>query len=361
MRVIKCRKCGFPFWFSKIIRWNDNGTISDRFRPDLRTVMIESNIFNELFARIEEYMGISISHLVFEAQRNAAKEVIDSVLNKFPFMLGRVGPNKRIVVSLFCKLAVLTGQSYAKALRYRPGRMGEAIIRNPYNRELMAAIILGAFESLERQPFEHTWKKVDGDDVVSITASDRKPDVSERMSVVLPPLKPGRHPIPRCPSCGMPRELSYLEWREDQGIIIDTRRGVRMTFLDAYTPGVVFREVEKELGKDIYPLIIRAQKEVTSRHLHDLHIVRKDEKISPGEHGDIYRRVLASLPIWGQGNPVDLKHERGFLKVTIDNPYNQHLLAGHLAAIFEALEGMEPEVEWSSPEPNSAVFTLRTP
>ncbi|MDY6795526.1 MAG: hypothetical protein SWK76_09670 [Actinomycetota bacterium] len=134
----------------------------------------------------------------------------------------------------------------------RPGCIREAIIRNPYNRELMAVIVLGAFESLERRPFEHTWKKVEGDDVIRITASDEKPQISERLGVILPPLKPGSLTYPRCSSYSVPGELSYLEWREDQGIIMDSQRGVRMTFLDAYTPGVVFRELEK----DIYPLII---------------------------------------------------------------------------------------------------------
>ncbi|MDY6796423.1 MAG: hypothetical protein SWK76_14285 [Actinomycetota bacterium] len=84
-------------------------------------MLIGSNIFNELFARIEKHMCVSISHLVFEAHRNAAKEIMDSTLNKFPFFLGRIGPNKHLVVRVFCEVALVTGQSYAKALRYRPG------------------------------------------------------------------------------------------------------------------------------------------------------------------------------------------------------------------------------------------------
>ena len=60
--------------FSRIIRWNDNGTICERMMPDLRAVLLEADLFNNLFARIEEKMGISLSHLVFEAQRNAAAQ-----------------------------------------------------------------------------------------------------------------------------------------------------------------------------------------------------------------------------------------------------------------------------------------------
>jgi len=358
LRILKCPRCGFPFMFSRIIRWNDNGTICERMMPDLRAVLLEADLFNDLFARIEEKMGISLSHLVFEAQRNAAKEVIDGVLNKFPFSLGRVGYNKKVVVRVFCTVALVTGQSYAKAVRYRPGLEGEALIRNPYNRELMAAIILGAFESLEQKPFAHTWMEIDGDDVIAITASSEKPEISHRLAVHMPPLKPGSLSYPRCRICGVPRELSYLEWRANEGIIMDTRRGVRMAFLDGFTPTTVFRELEKELGEEIYPLIIKAQKETTHRHLDELQLISREDRSAPGGNRGIYEKVLAPLPLWGQGNPVRLEQDGGYLRVAVENPYNEHLLAGHMAAIFEAVEGKESEIAWENPDPFTTVFTV---
>lgn len=359
MRVLKCPRCGFPLMFSRIIRWNDNGTITERMMPDLRAVLLEADLFNTFFARIEEKMGISISHLVFVAQRNAAKEVIDGVLNRFPFSLGRLGPNKKLVVRVFCTVAVVTGQSYARAIRYRPGREGEALIRNPYNRELMAAIILGAFESLERKPFEHTWAHIDGDDCIVITASDRKPEFSDRLAVHMPPLKPGNLSFPRCRMCGVPRELSYLEWREEEGIIVDNRRGVRMAFLDGFTPTTVFRELEMELGEDIHPLVITAQKEATHRHLEALKLITGKDRASPAGHRGIYEKILAELPLRGQGNPVRLDLGRGCLKIAVENPYNEHLLAGQMAAVFEAVEGTEAEVIWESADAFTTEFTLR--
>ncbi len=358
MRTLKCPRCGFPFMFSRIIKWNSNGTITERMMPDLRAVLLEADLFNTLFARIEEKMGISISHLVFEAQRNAAKEVIDGVLNRFPFSLARLGYNKKVVVRVFCTVAVVTGQSYARAVRYRPGRDGEAIIRNPYNRELMAAIILGAFESLERKPFEHTWAEINGDDVIVITASREKPEISDRLAVHMPPLKPGYLSFPRCRVCGVPAQLSFLRWKEEEGIIMDTRRGVRMAFLDGYTPTTVFRELEKELGEEIYPLVVAAQKEATHRHLDDLKLVTREDRMSPEGSRGIYERVLAPLPLFGQGNPVSLRLDEGRLEVTVENPYNDHLLAGHMAAVYEAVEGVESEVGWSKPDPFTVVFTV---
>ena len=320
---------------------------------------MESEIFNDLFKRIEEKMGISISHLVFEAQRNAAKEVIDGILNNFPFSLGRIGFNKKLVVRIFCTFAVVTGQCYAKALRYRRGYGGEAVIRNPYNRELMAAIILGAFESLEKRPFEHTWMEVNGEDVISVAVSEEKPDVSERLAVHHPPMKPGNFTFERCRLCGVPKELSYLEWREEEGIIIDRRRNIRMAFLDGYTPTTVFRELEKELGEDIYPLIIKAQKETTHRHLDELKLITGEDRVSPHGHRRIYEKVLAPLPLYGQGNPEILEQESGFLKVAVESAYNEYLLAGHIGAVFEAVEGVEASIEWEKPDSFTTTFTVR--
>lgn len=360
MSIKKCRECGFPYWLSKLIRWNENGTITMAVNPDYRVVIIESDFLTHLFSRIEENLGLPIEHLVFEAQRNASVHTIDSQLNKFPYSAGRLGPNKRIVVHAFCRLSLWLGQAYAKAISYKPSKGGEAIVRNPYNRELMAAIILGAFESLERKPFEHSWEKKDGEDIISIKPASQRPEISERLELEYPPLKPGHFYMPRCPSCDTPRELAYLRWNEEEGTIIDKRRDTRLTFLDGYVPSSVFRELEKELGEVIFPLIIQAEKDYTHRRIRDLGMVGTDKGVLPRrERESIYENALATLPLRGQGNPVDYHYSYEGLSVTVENPYNEHLLAGQMAALFEIAEGRDAEVEWASPEESSIVFTMR--
>ncbi|MBN2028600.1 MAG: hypothetical protein JW854_17750 [Actinobacteria bacterium] len=360
MAMKSCKECGFPYWLSKLIRWNENGTITMAVNPDYRVVIIESDFLTHLFARVEERLGLPISHLVFEAQRNASVHTINSQLDKFPYSFGRWGPNRRIVVHAFCRLSIWLGQAYTKAISYKPGKGGEAIVRNPYNRELMAAIILGAFESLERRPFEHTWIKMDGEDVISIKPAAQRPEISERLELEYPELKPGNFYLPRCRSCGTPRELAYMRWNEDEGTIIDNRRNARMTFLDGYVPTSVFREMEKELGEEIYPLIIQAEKDYTHRRIRDLGISGSEMGVLPRrERESIYENALATLPLRGQGNPVDYHYSYDGLAVTVENPYNEHLLAGQMAALFEIAEGKNAEVEWSSPEPSSIVFNVR--
>ena len=201
--IKKCRRCGFPRLLSKHIRWNENGTITMRVNPDQRAVIIEADLLTDLFSRIEEHLGLPISHLIFEAQRNAAVHTIDSQLSRFPYRAGRWGGlSKRIIVNGFCRLSICLGQAYAEVIAYRPGKGGKAIIRNPYNRELMAAIILGAFESLEKKPFQHTWIKSGDDDAISIAVAERGAEISKRFELDYPVLKPGDLFVPPCPSCG---------------------------------------------------------------------------------------------------------------------------------------------------------------
>jgi hypothetical protein len=360
MTMKRCRECGFPYWLSKLIHWNENGTITMAVNPDYRVVIIESDFLSNLFARIEEGLGLSISHLVFEAQRNASVHTIASQLDRFPYLLGRWGPNRRMVVKLFCRLSCWLGQAYAKPTMYRPGQNGEAIVRNPYDRELMAAIILGAFEALDRKPYEHAWKVEDGEDVISVRAVETRPEISQRLELVYPELKPGHFHMPRCRSCGAPRELSYLRWNEEKGTILDNRRNTRLVFLDGYVPTSVFRELEKELGDSIYPLIIQAEKDYTRRRMLELGMAGTGSIMLPRrERESIYENALATLPPHGQGNPVDYNYGYDGLTVTVENPYNEHLLAGQMAALFEVAEGKEAEVEWHSPDPSSIVFTVK--
>jgi hypothetical protein len=360
MAMKRCRECGFPYWLSKLIRWNDNGTITMNVNPDYRIVIIESDFLSHLFTRIEKSLEMSISHLVFEAQRNASVHTIESQLKRFPYFIGRWGPNKHVVIRSFCRLSIWLGQAYARPLHYRPGKGGEAVVRNPYNRELMAAIILGAFESLERKPFEHDWIGTGEEDVISVRPTQARPEISERLDFLYPELKPGHFHMPRCRSCGTPRELAYLRWNEEEGTITDNRRNTRLTFLDGYVPNVVFRELERELGEDVYPLIIQAEKDYTHRRIRELGIAGGEGGVLPRrERESIYENALATLPPRGQGNPVDYHYGYDGMTVTVDNPYNVHLLAGQMAALFEAAEGKAAQVEWHSPDPSSIVFTVR--
>ncbi len=348
----KCRKCGFHYIMAKLFSWNDNGTITMRNFPDMRTVIIESDFIDELFSRVEAQMGVSLRHIVFEAQVNASIRAVDTQLSRPLFRQGRRGSFKHIGAWVNSRIPIWSGMGYTRTVLYEPGKRYEAVVANPFSKELLGAIILGSFISLEKRPFTHSWRKVDGHEILVLEAAESRPEVSERLDIGFPPAKPGNLQLERCRACGTPAALSYLRWNEDQGIIIDSRRGVRVTFLDGYVPTLVIRELAEEIGEELlHPLVMEAEKDYTKAHVRSLGIADTAPRFySWEERNAVYRQVMEMLPLWGQGNPVDFQHGNGWLRVTVENPYNDLLLAGRMAGVFEMVEGLEAEVSWERPD-----------
>jgi len=357
MRIKKCKVCGFPYWLARSLRWTGNGTITIKRRPDFRTLLIEADYLSEIFDRIEEALGVSIHHIVFEAQRNAAKDVIEGNIGWARFAIRHIPGMRRLIITYFNRMASWSGQGYAETVSDGGKGTGAAIIRNPFNRDIMAAVIVGALESLDEMPYGFRWEKRGGDDVIVVEPSEKRPEISQRLTFTIPPAKPGSRRYQACPGCGVPVLLNSMEWREDEGIIMDTRRGVRMVILEIYTTSVVLRELARELGEDVYPVIVDAQRQFSLTHI-------RGEFLSGGEPGEgfdkdaFYRDVLDSLALRGQGNPVFWSMEDGRFTVSVENPHNEYILAGHLSALYELAEGRRPEVTWESPDPASVTFTL---
>ena len=356
MLAKKCRLCGFPYAISRMMKWNDNGTITLWLRRNFRAVLIEADFLSELFEQIERDMGISIRHIVFAAQRNAATEVAHANI-RGPFTVARLGPFKQISVRLLCRVAIFTGQSYARVLTYRGGRYGEALVRNPFDRDLMAAVIVGIFDGLERKPFGHTWKETDKGDVIVIQPEPSRPELVERMSFATLPPKKGERSFQRCPQCGVPSQLEDLEWNFDEGKVIDRRLQERMVLLDCYPPSVVIRELASELGDAIYPLVVEAQRSFSLRRIRQQFLAGRDPVLFRNQQY-LYERVLETIALRGLGNPATYLHAGERLSVTIENPYNVHLLAGHLAAMYELGEKKPACVEWDYLDENTIRFNM---
>jgi hypothetical protein len=359
MKIKKCKTCGFPVWFARALVWNDNGTISSKYQKDFHSLIIEADYLTEIFKRIEEVLGVSIQHIVFEAQRNAAGQVIDITTMGALEWLKKVPGGPRLVIQYMNRLSMWTGQSFTRSLLYSRKGVGEALVRNPFNRELMAAVICGALESLGGFPYRHTWRKTEkGEDVIVVIPEPDRPEISDRLSFTIQPSKPGNRRYERCPGCGVPVLLRGLAWKEKDGVIMDTRRGVRVVFLEVYTANVVFRELARELGEEIYPIIVEAQRDFSLDHIRKEFLSGRSAGIEVDKDA-LYRDALDTLALRGQGNPVMHEMESGKLTVTIENPFNEHVLAGYLSALFELAEDRVPEVNWESADPSTITFSLK--
>ncbi|MBU1669649.1 MAG: hypothetical protein KKF41_02740 [Actinobacteria bacterium] len=360
-RLMRCRDCGFPRLVSFAVKWNDNGTISQRMRKDFRVVILNHGFIDSLFSGIEAKLGLSIEHIAFEAQRNASKSVFESVVAHVPGMdlWRKFSTFKRLGVEQFNKVACITGQCNSTTLEYVPGVYGIARLKNPFHTGMMAANVVGAFEFLEGFPFEYTLEEEERDTYIIRIRRSERPEFAERMELDFAPLLPGHHTFERCPRCRVPLAIaSQLKWMENDGIILDTRTATRVMMLDGYMVSAVFRELARELGDEIYEMMVDAQREWTVDHVGQLGLMESIGPLDSRALEKAYRDYLEGLALFGQGNPVEFSMSDRTIKVTVENPYEAHVLAGTLQGLYEALEKAPGRVTWDEPAPQVARYTV---
>ena len=338
-------------------RWMTNGTIVNVRNPDIRQVFMEADFLPELRRRISEGLEFPVNRIFYEAERNSVRIVIESFLTAPGLSFAsRLSFLKRAVVHYFNNLTWLTGTANSSTVEYKAKSHGVARMRNPFDLDLMAAVVVGAFEALEKRPLRSFWKKENGDYLLRVEIIEEKPELSERLEVDFPPAKEGDYHIQTCPRCGLPLGLKHLEWRAEEGMIIDRRRAIRMINLDGYTPYLVNREIVRELGDDAKSIIIDAEREYTARMLEDLEI--RGGGLEEQRH-DLLHELLSLLPLYGQGLATDIEYNPGgTLRIWVINPYDEYLIAGRLSAFYEVLEEREARVDWSRPEPSSVNYLL---
>lgn len=360
--LMRCRTCGFPRLVSLFVRWNDNGTITQLMQKNFRVVILHFGFIDNLFANIEARLGVSIEHIAFEAQRNASKAVFEAIYDRVPGsrpFVRKFNFAKRLGVEQFNKVATITGQCFSETLEYFPYEKGKARIKNPFNLNLMAANVVGAFEILEGLPYTHSWTEEGKDSyIISIEREREKPEISERMSVEFQEILPGNRKFERCPRCKAPSALTYLKWLENEGVILDTRTGARVVILDGYMVNTVFREMSKELGAEVDQLLVDAQREWTLEHVEQLGLTKGVGLEEAGKLETSYRAYIDTMPLYGQGNPVSFEMGDSGIRVVVENPYEPYILAGTLQGLYEALQKRESRVDWEKLRPGAIAYTV---
>ncbi|MBN2028383.1 MAG: hypothetical protein JW854_16660, partial [Actinobacteria bacterium] len=333
MGILQCPACGKPRFFNLFLTWKGNGTIVSRISPAFRMVLVESALLEDIYQRIEAALSMPIREAVFEAERAATVATIDNLLP--PWLIRWVLRNRLVMhpASRFLQqLARTAGMADVHTVFYHVFKGSIARVRNEFNRELFAAIVVGAFESMEGVIYDHDWIEMGDELFFFINPAESKPEIAERMKPQIVAPLPGDRRLEICTRCGFPRALDHLCWDISAAIITDERRGVRMSFVDGYAFSAVFRELVEELGDDIVPIIVEAAREYTLCSIEETGLLA-------GGRGreDIYRDFLDLLPTCGKGNPVQSDVAGDTLSVTIENPYSTYLLSGELLAIYEAV------------------------
>jgi ribosomal protein L37E len=356
MHYKRCSVCGVPKIVSRMNRWMPNGTIVSRGDPRIRQVFYEAEMLPELRRRISEGLGFPVNRIFYEAERNSVRIVIAALLQSAAIRTTlRIPPFKHGAVRFFNNMAWMTGTASSRTVEYHGGKYGVARMRNPWDLDLMAAVVVGAFEALEGKPLRSFWKKEDGEYLLRVEVTEKKPELSARLEVEFSELKGGDYRHHRCPRCGIPLDIRHMEWQEDEGLIVDKRRGIRMLNWEGLTLSLVTRELIRELGDEVIPIIVDAERDYTMKMLEDLGLTRPSEET----RSDLLQEMLSLLPLYGLGLATDVEYTSGgVLRVWVDNTYSEHFMAGRLAAFYEAMESKRARVEWSQTGPSSVSYIL---
>ena len=350
MKKVKiCPECGVPKRISKENRWQDNGAIltfdSDKVTARERSAFYEVAGLNELFRNIEALIGKSIFRIIVEARRKDILGFLEEYLSGIKGVLAR-SIGSRIVYNSVATIGATFGLGHFEVQDIRRGEYFTVYCKNVYSVPLLAGDLLAAFNAVERLPATFDQEEVKDGLLCTISRGDKEETVlSSRLEPVYIAPKPGTIHFDRCAKCDTLLYMKDIIYDYEEGIITDKHTGRRMTFLSTSNMEAIFREFEVELGEEIIPVILAAQKEYAQNTL------RSEEITSESD-------VRNFFAIRGLGKLTDYDLSGNRLEVKMDNAYPYLLVVGLLHGMFEVLTGREGKLSYTKDEDESLQISI---
>jgi hypothetical protein len=341
MGTMTCKGCGIPKLFCWGNRWTDDGILESQPIGMRRLIMMERELMMGIFQGLEERLGVSIEHLIFEAKR---KDAVLYVSDLLPPLLGRfvrLSPLRRFAYMVMIKQAALIGLGKARMLEYEPGRRLVGRISPVYCKALFTGDVFGAFESIEGVKAKHNYGEIGDDLFFNIEPWEDAPEEG-RLEPEEGIVVPATANYFRCDVCGLPREISFLRWEPETGKIIDSRTGEWVFIQGIGALNAVYRELEEELGEEI-PHLVADLTWIYYQRMKDEH---------PQVFKDLNFIKVRGLGVPDSDNPTPSELKKG---LSIRNGFNGPMLAGMVAAV---MGGDYPKWSWESPEEGVVKVTV---
>ncbi|MBC7229923.1 MAG: hypothetical protein H5T74_05980 [Actinobacteria bacterium] len=348
-KVRVCPECGVPKQVAKENRWQDNGSILT-FEANGETARERSAFYevaglNGLFANIEASIGKSIFRIIMEARRKDTLGILQEYLSGIKGVLAR-SVAARMVYNGVATLGATFGLGRFEVRDIKRGEYFTVLCRNVYSLPLLAGDLAAAFNAVEGLPASVDFKEA-GDSLLCTISRGEEADtaLSSRLEPVFVAPKPGSIRFDRCGRCGTPLFMKEVVFDHEEGVITDSRTGRRMTFLSTSNLEAIFREFELELGEEIIPMILEAQKDCAKS------ILQREELASESDVRDF-------LAVRGLGELAgyDLGERR--LEAKVENAYPHLMVVGLLHGMFEILTGREGKSSFVREEDGSLAVTV---
>ena len=348
--------------FARYFDWRSDGTIvgTDRVRLQSRIAFLELGEMEGLFDDLSMMIGVSIDHMLIEAEKNVGKAFYAST----PLRYLKYAPRKPALRPVWVAKAAVRGVrsdvaglggGIIKAESYDP--YGSMVLRisNPVFVARTVGNSVGIYESIERvRGVDYEYRMDNGGLLLTMRhpTGDLPPEPLSETRLVLDSIVPGDGPVryERCGRCGTPAEApATLEWDLSKGVITNRLTGKRLSVGSVQSVKAMMRELEKELGEDVLKPLHECQREITRQQL------ERDSF----ERGDgFWDRFFYACALKGLGHPSSFEADGGSITVEITNPYETTLFAARVASGLEYLTGEISRVDWEMRGSDLSVFTV---
>jgi hypothetical protein len=356
MALKRCGECGLPLRLSRGYVWPGNGVILARNDPTMRMVIFEADYYAHIWSELEQLRGVNISEAMFRSQHAATQDYIENnILYGWRGLVVRHLPMRLAFKRTVSELA-LFGFGGMRLEEYRRGKLMVIRVKQPFDIISIAWGTKGLLEFVEGMGSELAWRKEGDDYILSILFHpEEQPgteveleatrfirDAKRELSLVGSLLPPQNDKGEPCLSCGLPRALTELEWRDGEGMIRRRDNNRRFVFTTGHVFIGVVKDLEKRTGSDLGPIITRITKDYHLRALRGIPIRTRN---------NAYRSAARYLLAGGFGNVQSFNCGEGHLEMVIENPFYIPRLVGRIAGLFEYVEGLEADISFRSPEP----------
>jgi hypothetical protein len=348
-KVKVCPECGVPKGISKENRWQDNGAVltfdNDKDTARERSAFYEVAGLNELFQNIEASIGKSIFGIIVEARRKDTLGFLEEYLSGIKGVLAR-SIGGRTVYKSVAALGAEFGLGHFETQDIKRGEYFTVYCKNVYSVPLLAGDLAAAFNAVERLPASVDLKEAKDGLLCTISKGEEvEATLSSRLEPEYIAPKPGSIHFDRCTKCDTPLYMKEVIYDYEEGIITDKHTGRRMTFLSTSNLDAIFRAFERELGEEIIPVIIEAQKDYAKNTLQSEEITSESD-------------VRDFLAIRGLGELIDYDLNDTRLEVKIENAYPYLLVVGLLHGMFEIVTGSEGKLSYTEDEDENLLVSV---
>jgi hypothetical protein len=348
-KVKVCPECGVPKEISKENRWQNSGAIltfdGSKEIARERSSYYEVAGLNELFQNIEGLIGKSIFHIVAEARRKDILGYLEEYLSGLRGILARsIGGH--MVYKSVATIGATFGLGRFEAQDIKRGEYFSVYCRNVYSVPLLVGDLTATFNAVERLSATVYLKEVKDGLLCTISRGEEDETISSRLKAEYVAPKPGSIHFDRCTRCNTPLHMKDVVYDYEEGIITDKKTGRRMTFLSTSNIEAIFRELEVELGEEIIPIIIEAQKDYAKNTLQSEEIAGESD-------------VRNFFALRGLGNLIDYDLNDNRLEARMENAYPYLLVVGLLHGMFEILTGREGEISYAEDKDESLLISIK--